>query len=281
MTHVQAKPGRSDASSRTIHHREHVMGTVIIFDIAIDDDVDTLDAFIGLERAVTSLHRADSVFSTWESDSPVSRLRRGEITTEQAPPEVDEVLKACTVAKHMSRGWFDPWAMPGGVDPTGFVKGWAAQRALDELRTTSATSAMVNAAGDIATFGRSETDALFRIGIVNPRAPQTLASIVEIRGAIATSGSYERGNHLVDPRSGLCRSRALSASVAGPDLGTADAFATGLAVAGEEGLAFVEAYEGYEGLIMCNDGTWKWTAGFPFASDGPRMSGGPISLMTS
>ena len=76
------------------------------------------------------LHHADEVFSTWQPDSPISRLRSGQITDAQAPAEVAEVLERCAAARELSGGWFDPWAMPGGIDPTGFVKGWAAQRAL-------------------------------------------------------------------------------------------------------------------------------------------------------
>ena len=101
------------------------------------------------------LERADEVFSTWRADSPVSRLRRGEITAADAPPEVAEVMSACRAARQLSGGWFDPWAMPGGFDPTGYVKGWAAQRALAALDGLAMSGALVNAAGDIASLGAS------------------------------------------------------------------------------------------------------------------------------
>src|SRR5580700_1783337 len=177
------------------------MGTVVTIDLYTTDGEagDRIDGQLTTAREL--LHQADAIFSTWHHDSPVSRLRRGEITAAQAPAEVSEVLAECAVARETSGGWFDPWAMPGGVDPTGFVKGWAAQRALDELRSEGASSAMVNAAGDIASFGCQESGERFRIGIVEPKSPQTLAFVVELRDAIATSGTYERGLHLVDPRS--------------------------------------------------------------------------------
>jgi thiamine biosynthesis lipoprotein ApbE len=53
--------------------------------------------------------------------------------------------------------------------------------------------------------------------------------------------------------------------VTGPDLGLADALATGLAVAGPAGLAFVEAIAGYAGFTIGFDGTRQSTPGFPFA----------------
>jgi thiamine biosynthesis lipoprotein len=248
---------------------ETVMGTVVTIDVypgpaATDAQRALVSALI--ERACDILHRADEVFSTWRPDSPVSRLRRGEIAAEDAPPEVAHVIAACTAARELSGGWFDPWAMPGGFDPTGYVKGWAAQRALAVLAPARGTSgAMVNAAGDIASFGRMPTGEPFRIGIADPAAPRRLAEIVELTGAVATSGSYERGPHLIDPHTGLPAARAASASVTGPDLGLADALATGLAVAGPDGLRLVEAIAGYAALVIGFDGTRQSTPGFPFA----------------
>ena len=159
-------------------------------------------------------------------DSPVSRLRRGEITAAAAPPEVAEVISACRAARQLSGGWFDPWAMPGGFDPTGYVKGWAAQRALAALDGLAMSGAMVNAAGDIASMGVQPSGEAFRIGIADPGDPQRLAEIIELTGCIATSGTYERGSHLIDPWSGQPAARVASASVTGPDLGLADALAT-------------------------------------------------------
>ena len=107
-----------------------------------------------LAEAVAILHRADETFSTWRPDSPVSRLRRGEITSAQAPAEVAEVLARCAVARDLSGGWFDPWAVPGGFDPSGYVKGWAAQNALAAFRASGICGVLVNAAGDIASSRR-------------------------------------------------------------------------------------------------------------------------------
>jgi thiamine biosynthesis lipoprotein len=240
------------------------MGTVVTIDIYGDRTSDDISLQVAQAREV--LQGADAVFSTWNMNSPMSRLRRGEITLEQAPPEVTEVLEECARAREMSHGWFDPWAMPGGVDPTGYVKGWAAQRALGALVSTEISGAIVNAAGDIASFGAMMRSQAFRIGIVDPFLSNRLACVVEITGAIATSGTYERGDHLIDPHSGRPRAHVASASVCGPDLGLADALATAVVVAGDAGLSLVETIEDYEALLIDFDGTLRGTEHFPFAS---------------
>ena len=248
------------------------MGTIVTIDVYTLAGVAATEAAeLGrqLDRARAILQHADEVFSTWQPDSPVSRLRAGEITSAQAPAEVADVLDHCAIARELSGGWFDPWAMPGGVDPTGYVKGWAAQNALAAFSAEYIAGAIVNAAGDIASFGGLGNGQPFRVGIIDPLAPRHLAEVVELTGAIATSGSYERGSHLIDPRRGCPSARAASASVTGPDLGLADALATAVAVAGTPGLAFIEPLDDYEALIIGFDGARRWTAGFPFA---PRAS---------
>jgi thiamine biosynthesis lipoprotein len=257
-----------------LHHLEDVMGTIVTIDVWTTGSPADADLSRQLTVARRLLRRADEVFSTWKPDSPVSRLRRGEISSAQAPAEVCQVLGLCATARELSGGWFDPWAMPGGVDPTGYVKGWAAQRALGAFRDGGIRGAIVNAAGDIASIGSLGPGEPFRIGIPDPFSPRHLAEIVHLTGAIATSGSYERGNHLIDPHSGRPMARAASASVTGPDLGLADALATALAVAGSPGLEVIEALEGYEALIIALDGTRHWTEHFPFAQRPAAARGG-------
>ncbi len=244
------------------------MGTIVTIDVYTVADVAGAEvAELGkqLDRARAILHHADGVFSTWQPRSPISRLRSGDVTIPQAPAEVAEVLERCATVRELSGGWFDPWAMPGGIDPTGYVKGWAAQNALAAFSAECIVGAIVNAAGDVASSGGLGNGKPFRVGIADPLAPRRLAEIVELTGAIATSGSYERGSHLIDPHRGCPSARAASASVTGPDLGLADALATAVAVAGTPGLAFIEPLDNYEALIIGFDGSRRWTGRFPFA----------------
>jgi len=262
---------------RAFHHREEVMGTIVTIDVYVEAGipVDRLAAHVG--RARSALHRADDVFSTWKVDSPLSRLRRGETTVSQMPLEVAGVLDACRVARELSGGWFDPWALPGGFDPTGYVKGWAAERALDALRVPDVAAAVVNAAGDIASFGGPAPGAPFRFAVVDPFDRARFACIVEHTGAVATSGTYERGQHLFDPHSRGVTSALASATVTGPELGMADALATALAVGGPDVFERIDALEGFEALVIGHDGDREWTCGFPLAHESVSSSGNPAA----
>jgi thiamine biosynthesis lipoprotein len=245
------------------------MGTIVTIDVYTSRDataaeIDEVRCQLTAARAI--LQRADEVFSTWQPGSAICRVRSQAITVADAPAEVADVLSRCAVARELSGGWFDPWAMPGGVDPTGLVKGWAAQRALAAFSAPCISGAIVNAAGDIASYGSPGRGEPFRVGIADPCAPRRLAEIVSLTGAIATSGSYERGRHLIDPHSGRPAVRVGSASVTGPDLGLADALATAVAVAGEPGLAFIGPLDGYEALIIGLDGGRSRTEHFPFSA---------------
>ncbi len=251
-----------NGSTHFVHHLD-VMGTVVTIDVYGQPSLSASRTSSLVERACSSLREADDVFSTWKADSPMSRLRSGQITVSMAPPQVAKVLELCAAAKERSCGWFDPWALPGGVDPTGYVKGWAAQRALAELEGPAVTGAIVNAAGDIASFGGLPESRGFRFGIVNPFATHEILCVVSGTAALATSGTYERGLHLINPHNGSAGAQVASASVTGPDLGLADALATAVAVAGEVGLTMVDGIDGYDAMIVTPEGSMRWTAGFP------------------
>jgi thiamine biosynthesis lipoprotein len=247
------------------------MGTVV--SLAIREEAattaeTTAETDDAASQAVAVLHHVDRVFSTWKPDSPVSRLRRGEIDLDAAPPEVGWVLELCRRARVASGGWFDPWRLPGGVDPTGLVKGWGAELALAELRKAGAAAAMINAGGDIAVFGEPEPGQQWRIGIRDPLAADRLLTVVTLGGhdrAVATSGSYERGLHVLDPDAGLPAQTLLAATVVGPDLAFVDALATGLLASGGKALARIAGLRGYSALMVEKDGTVRTTLGFPAA----------------
>ena len=246
------------------------MGTVVSFDVAAPFAGDALAA------AVRWLHWVDSVFSTYRADSCVSRLGRGEIAVGDCPPEVAEVLAACETLRVASGGYFSAW-YAGALDPSGYVKGWAIERAAAMLTAAGSASHCVNGGGDVRCAGarRAVPDgadpppeaaalAPWRVGIADPLRRGVLCAVVTGQDiAVATSGVAERGAHIIDPVRGEPATGLLSVTVVGPDLALADAYATACVAMGwPPAVDWLAGLSGYEGFGIRADGsTWE-TAGF-------------------
>ena len=96
----------------------------------------------------------------------------------------------------------------GRPDPTGLVKGWAIEEASLVLDAAGATDFTINAGGDIVARGEPEPGRAWRVGIRHPRLADRVAAVLAVRDlAVATSGGYERGDHIVDPRTGRAAAR--------------------------------------------------------------------------
>ena len=243
------------------------MGTVFTVD-AVFSDRDSEAALQSVVGVCHELHEIDSTFSTWRDDSLISQLRTGVLTVNDLPASVVGVLGACARARDVSGGWFDPWASPGGVDPTGYVKGWAGQQVLKTLRRAGADAVLVNAAGDVAGFGRPEPGRRWTVGLTNPFAVGELLGVVSVDdSALAVSGTYERGAHIYDPAGGPANANVVSAAVVGPELGLADALATGLVAGGSAALTDIRRQANFEALVIFADGQQISTDFFPLSVD--------------
>ncbi|MFE0630613.1 FAD:protein FMN transferase [Streptomyces sp. NPDC058864] len=237
------------------------MGTVFSFDIR---DRPTSAIRAGLDRAVRHLHTVDAVFSTYRRDSAVSRLGRGEIGLADCPPEVHEVLALCARATDDSDGWFSITA-GGTLDPSGLVKGWATENASRLLHEAGAQHTCVNGGGDIRLRGQAAPGTPWRIGIADPLRPGVPAAVVTASGdlAIATSGTAERGAHILDPYGGGPATELVSLTVIGPGLTTTDAYATAAFARGNGSRAWLEGLDEYEASAVLPDGRTWHTSGFP------------------
>ena len=257
------------AGPRSVH-AERVMGTVVSFDLRGPGDH---DGAIG--SAVAWFHDVDRRFSTYRDDSEVSRLSRGEPI---GPPSSDlrEVLAACDAVTAASGGAFAA-TRSGRFDPSAYVKGWSVQRAARILREHGCERWSMNAGGDVlVSSGPSSADP-WRIGVQHPFDPTALATVLHARDlAVATSGRYERGDHIEDPRTGAVATAAASVTVCGPDLGLADAYATAAFVLGEAGPAWVSGLAGYECWSVLHDGRVIATRGFPLLVEGVPVSTGRV-----
>jgi len=214
-----------------------VWGTILFIEVASTKvGLDELNA--GLAEVTEYVKVIDQEFSTYKPDSQVSKIRRGELKIEDASAQMQEVWQLCLVARDLTDGSFDPWVVKGGYDPSGYVKGWAADKCVAILKAHGAENIQVNAAGDLSLAGGFENGKPWSIGVRSPENRFEVVKVFEIfDGAIATSGTYEIGAHIKDPHTGLIAIGARSATVLGPDGGLADALATSLVVAGQDGAA--------------------------------------------
>ncbi len=237
------------------------MGTVVSFDAPLSARDDG-----SLDAAVRWLHWVDRVFSPYRPDSDVSLLAAAEVTVDACAPEVAEVLAACAFVRDLSGGYFT--SSPGGqFDPSGYVKGWAIERAAVILSQAGSASHLVNGGGDVQCAGgrgAATPPQPWRVGIADPFRPGGLALVVTARdSAVATSGTAERGSHIVNPVTGHPAVGLASLTVVGPSLAFADACATAAFAMGP-GLAreWTESLEDHEAFAITAAGdTWQ-TTGF-------------------
>jgi thiamine biosynthesis lipoprotein len=248
--------GRADADPGRRRHAEHVMGTVVSFDVPVRAGDPHGDGSLG--QAVRWLHWVDATFSPYRDDSDVSRYARGSVRLTDCAPELAEVLEACAAISARSGGYFT--TTPGGtLDPSGYVKGWAIERAAALLTAAGSAEHSVNGGGDVQCTG----DRLWRVGIADPLRPGRLALVVAGRDfAVATSGVAERGAHIIDPHTGQPSAGLASITVVGARLAETDAYATAAFAMGSAARDWVESLDGYQAFAVTAAGaTWQ-TSGF-------------------
>jgi thiamine biosynthesis lipoprotein len=248
---------------KPVVHVEQVMGTAVSFDLRIDDETERPAMLAAIEAAARWLHRVDRVFSTYRADSQISRLGRGELRLADCDADVAEVLELCAVASRESGGYFSS-TYGGRLDPTGLVKGWAIQRASELLEAAGAARHCVNGGGDMQVVGGFEPGVAWQVGIAHPLHRNAFASVVAIeKGAVATSGTAERGAHVIDPFTGRSAETLASVTVVGAELTWVDAHATAALAMGNSARGWLEGLPGYEAFAVAADGTGWWTSGYP------------------
>jgi thiamine biosynthesis lipoprotein len=211
-------------------------------------------------RIVDSLREADRVFSTYRDDSEVSRINRGELALDDASPAVHEVLGLGAEAKRASGGAFDVWRTDDrgvmSLDPSGVVKGWAVDRAAMLLHDLDATDFCLSAGGDLVCRTIVPDAKPWLIGLEDPHDPQQLLGLVPLsNGAVATSGTAHRGQHLVDARTGQAPDGVASVTVITASLTWADIDATAAFAHGKDAAGWLERRPDRTALVVWDDGT--------------------------
>ncbi|WP_344139777.1 FAD:protein FMN transferase [Luedemannella flava] len=235
------------------------MGTAISLDIADPLPPDELAA--ATDEVFAWLRLVDARFSTYRDDSEVSLI--GALPEARRSADLRHVLDECARLWETTGGYFDAYAT-GRFDPSGYVKGWSVRVASEQLAARGVGNHCLNAGGDVCLRGRSSSGRPWRVGIRHPSQASGLSWVLELTdAAVATSGSYERGPHVVDPFTGRGATALRSVTVVGPDLGVADAYATAAMAMGRAGVAWLAELPDHEFAVVADDGRTYRSAGLP------------------
>ncbi|WP_286258896.1 FAD:protein FMN transferase [Streptomyces graminofaciens] len=236
---------------------EQVMGFPVSLRVD-DEDVPETSA----DAVFAWLNEVDVRFSPFKPDSEVSRLDRGELAAKDLSADLTEVLDLCERYRVATGGAFDV-RLPGrGLDPCAVVKGWSVQRAAELLTAAGARRFCLNAGGDVVASGGP-----WRVGVRHPEQADKLCVVLRLTDeAVATSARYERGDHIIDGRTGRPATGLLSLTVVAPTLTEADSVATAAFAMGAEGIEWACGQKGCEVFAVDAERRVFRTPGLPVAA---------------
>ena len=227
------------------------MGTMATLTIASNVDAD--QASHAAHACEASLAGDDHRFSHYDERSEIMRWMNGAPIGEAARKDIHFVRDQCVLLEIASEGVFstiDP--ATGRLDTAGYAKGHAIGKAVQAVRYTGVHDFNINVGGDTFCSGRPDSKRTWSIGVADPSRKRRVVAVLEVcDGAVATSGAAERGSHIWNRRPS---SSLLSFTVTGPDIATADAYATIGFAMGESGIDWVGQHEGYSSLAIRGNG---------------------------
>ena len=208
-----------------------------------------------IEEVFDYLRYVDEHYSPFKETSQVGKLNRGE----EVSDEMKEILRLSQILKEDTGGYFDIVKPNGKIDPSGIVKGWAIKNAAEILRKKGYTKFFVDVGGDAEVVGKN-----WKWGIRNPFNVKEIVKFIKLSDVgIATSGTYERGQHIYNPITKKAEiTDIVSLTVIGPNVYEADKLATpGFAMA-RDGINWIEKQKGFEGYMIDSEGIATMTTGF-------------------
>lgn len=239
--------------------RDDIMGMPIVIKI-VDDSAAEKD----IDDIFRYFQSVDKKFSTYKKDSEISRFNRKEIQEKNLSGEMKLIFRLSEQTKKETNGFFDIKKANGLIDPSGLVKGWAIWEAAKLVQKMGFKNFFIEAGGDIQAEGLNEEGKKWRVGIRNPFSKAEIVKVLSVSdNGVATSGTYERGQHIYDPHTKNSELRQIvSITVVGPNIYEADRFATAAFAMQQEGIHFIEKQKGLEGYMIDKDGMATMTSGF-------------------
>jgi thiamine biosynthesis lipoprotein len=234
-----------------------IMGMPITLEI-----VDSHGSREDFHRVFSFFRKVDHQFSPYKKTSEVSKINRKEITEKDYSGEMQEILSLSRDIREKTQGYFDIYHK-GYLDPSGIVKGWAIQKAAELLRERGLGNFFIDAGGDIQVEGLKDGKK-WKVGIRDPFNRDQIVKVINLSNeAIATSGTYIRGDHIYNPLKKNEKIDAIiSLTVLSKNILIADLLATAAFAMGKKGIDFINSYQGVEGYMVDNKGIAIYTQGF-------------------
>ncbi|SRR5258708_6038305 len=240
---------------------DFIMGMPVIIEVIDNDNFDQVFDY---------LRQIDKKFSPYKKNSEVTKINDGRLSTKKRSKEMEEILDLSEKTKKETNGYFNIYRN-NYMDPSGLVKGWAIYKASKILDKMGYQNYYINAGGDIQTKGLNSKNEKWAVGIRNPFNIHENIKIVYLNGeGIATSGTYEKGNHIYTPEQKIPdrnfhntnTNDIVSLTVIGPNVYEADRFATATFAMGIKGINFIEKQKELEGYMIERCGIATMTSGF-------------------
>ncbi len=231
------------------------------------------DLLYNLEKSRHYSELSDGAFDI--SVKPILDLYKISFRNKGRPPTDEEINEALKLVDYRKVGVRDDEVkfMKKGMGITlgGIAKGYAIDRAIEELKEKGIADTLVNAGGDMRAIGYKENKNPWQIALENPRNKSEYVSLILLEDkAVATSGDYERYfdsekkfHHIVNPKTGYSATELISVTVVTEKAIDADALATAVFVLGpRKGLELIEKIDGVEGLLITSERKIIQSSGF-------------------
>ena len=239
-----------------------------------------------IEDAFREIERIEGIFSKFNNESEVSKINRLAGTEDvNISPEVFGLIERAINYSRLTNGNFDITVEPlkkgrygkisldkerlsvrfleegMKVDLGGIVKGYAVDRVKEILLSRGVSNALINIGGNIYALGSPPRKESWKIGIQSPENKKEIVYKLDLKDrAISTSGSYERGPHIIDPANGKAAAEGIAGvTVIACSAEEADALSTAVFVMGEEkGSRLIESLKNTEVLIIDTDSNFTF-----------------------
>ena len=214
------------------------------------------------EEIFNYLISVDERFSTFKKDSEITLYNEGKIDKKDLSDDMKKIFSLSEEMKNKTDGFFDI-VYNNKVDTSGLVKGWAIYNASLMLRQKGFENFYVEIAGDIEVAGLNNEGKKWAIGIRNPFNKKENIKVLYLSDiGIATSGTYENGDHIYNPIEKRVVNEIESLTVIGPNVYEADCLATACFAMGTNGIYFLEKIPNFEGYMIDHNKVATFTNGF-------------------